>query len=177
MKAIILLIGILLLVFITPTSIAANYEKTNTFQAQYGILNQKLYVSVPPSLYDYYGNMSHTVNGDSDYAKFVTPQAVEPIAESIQNITRNLPYSNEQFADAVLTLVHQIPYAISGPKYPVETLVDNSGDCVAVVTSCGFHHAGWRLRCCFDSLYRDKPRSHECWSLPTLHAGLSYSLG
>ena len=131
-KAIILLIGILLLVLITPTSIVANCEKTTTFQAQYGLLNQKLYVSVPPSLYDYYSNMSHTVNSDSDYANFVTPQAVEPIAESIQNITRNLPYSNEQFADAVLTLVHQIPYAINGVEYPVETLVNNSGDCVAL---------------------------------------------
>src|SRR5208337_739011 len=39
---------------------------------------------------------------------------------------------NEQFADAVLTLVHQIPYAISDPKYPVETLVNNSGDCVSL---------------------------------------------
>ena len=91
-----------------------------------------MYVSVPPSLYDYYSNMSHTVNSDSDYANFVTPQAVEPIAESIQNITGNLPHSNEQFADAVLTLVHQIPYAINDPQYPVETLVDNSGDCVAL---------------------------------------------
>ena len=132
MKAIILLIGVLLLVFITPTSMAANYEKTNTFQAQYGILNQKLYVSVPPSLSDYYGNMSHTVNVDSDYANFVTPQAVEPIAEGIQNITRNMPYSNEQFADAVLSLVHQMSYAINGPQYPVETLANNSGDCVAL---------------------------------------------
>ena len=131
-KAIILLIGILLLVLITPTSIVANCEKTSTFQAQYGLLNQKLYVSVQPSLYDYYSNISHTVNSDSDYANFVTPQAVEPIAESIQNITRNLPYSNEQFADAVLTLVHQIPYAINGVEYPVETLVNNSGDCVAL---------------------------------------------
>ena len=132
LKASVLLISILLLVFITPTSIAGTYEKTYTFQAQYGLLNQKLYVSEPPSLYDYYSNISHTVNSDSDYAKFVTPQAVEPIAESIQKITRNLPYSDEQFADAVLTLVHQIPYNISDPKYPIETLVDNSGDCVAL---------------------------------------------
>jgi hypothetical protein len=32
----------------------------------------------------------------------------------------------------VLTLVHQIPYAINDPQYPVETLVNNSGDCVAL---------------------------------------------
>ena len=131
-KAITLLIGILLLFFILPTSLAANYEKTNTFQAQYGLLNQKLYVSITPSLYDYYSNMSHTINSDNDYASFVTPQAVQPIAESIQNITGSLPHSNEQFANAVLTLVHQIPYVINDPKYPVETLVNNSGDCVGL---------------------------------------------
>ena len=131
-KAIILLIGILLLSVLMPTSMATNGEKSNTFQAQYKLNNQRLYVSVPPSLYDYYGNMSHTVNSDSDYAKFVTPQAVEPIAASIQNITRNLPHSNEQFADSVLTLVHQIPYAINAPAYPIETIVNNSGDCVAL---------------------------------------------
>ena len=131
-RIIILLIGILLLVFITPTSIVANAEKASTFQARYEINNQKLYVSVPPSLYNYYTTMCHIINTDSDYASFVTPQAVEPIAESIQNITRNLPYSNETFADAVLELVHQIPYAINGVEYPVETLVTNSGDCVGL---------------------------------------------
>ena len=133
-KAIVLLISTLLLCFITPASIVANAEKTSTFQAQYAILNHTVHVSVSPSLYAYYGNMSHTVNIASDYANFVTPQTVEPIAESIRNITRNLPNSNEQFADAVLSLVHQIQYALSNPQYPVETLVDNSGDCVALST-------------------------------------------
>jgi len=131
-KAMILLIGILLIVFITPTSIVANAEKTSTFQAQYEINNQKLYVSVPPSLYNYYGNQSHTINVDSDYANFVTPQAVAPIAESIQKVTDSLPYGNELFADAVLAFVHQIPYNVTDVKYPVETLVNNNGDCVGL---------------------------------------------
>ena len=111
---------------------AAAAEKNNTFQAQFGILNQKVYVSVPPSLYNYYSNMSHTVNDDSDYANFVTPQAVAPIAACIQNITRNMPYADEQFADAVLALVHQMTYVVNGAQYPVETLVNGSGDCVAL---------------------------------------------
>jgi hypothetical protein len=131
-KAGVLFISIFLLVLITPTSIAVNYEKTYTVQAQYGLLSRKLYVSIPPLLYDYYNNANHTAYGDSDYEKFVTPQAVELIAENIQEVTRNMPHSDEQFADAVLNLVHQIPYAICEPKYPVETLVDNSGDCVAL---------------------------------------------
>ncbi|HUK85976.1 MAG TPA: Ig-like domain-containing protein [Candidatus Acidoferrum sp.] len=95
-----------------------------------GYPNQELIVSILPSLYNYFSNMSHTLDSDSDYAKFVTPQAVAPIAEMIENITRNLPHSDEQFADTVLTMVHQIPYNITSPKYPIETLQDNSGDCV-----------------------------------------------
>ena len=143
-----LLVCLLLSVFIISVVSAANYEKTYKIQApsglinrQYklishqsdllsGLYNQKLYISITPSLYNYYGNLSHAVNEDSDYVKFITPQAVAPIAESIKKVTDKLPHSDEQFADAVLMMVHQIPYTIVEPKYPVETLKDNSGDCV-----------------------------------------------
>ena len=150
-KASILLITVLLIAFIIPATVAANVEKTYSIQSpsnlishQYSIINvqsklssvlhpnQKLYVSIPPSLVNYYGNLTHTVNDDNDFAQFVTPQVVAPIAECIQNVTGNLPYSNELFADAVLALVRQIPYNVTDPKYPVETLVDNYGDCVGL---------------------------------------------
>jgi hypothetical protein len=84
---------------------------------------------VPPSLYDYYHSKSHLINGDSDYLKFVTPGAFKSIAESIQNVTRNKPYSDEDFANAVLMLVRQVSYVRSNVKYPVEAIVDDSGDC------------------------------------------------
>jgi hypothetical protein len=88
-----------------------------------------LYASVPPSLYDYYHSKSHGTSSGGGYSKFVTPSVFESIAESIQNVTRDMPYSDEQFANAVLMLVHQVPYVIGDVKYPVETLVDNSGKC------------------------------------------------
>ena len=100
---IILLITILLPLSIMSTCVSANYENTYSFQAKYGLLNQKLFVSVTPSLYDYYVNLNHTIDSPQDYVNFVTPNAVTPIAASIQNITDKLPYSNEQFADAVLS--------------------------------------------------------------------------
>jgi hypothetical protein len=128
-KAGVLLIGILLLVLITPNSLAANYDQTYNFQVQFGLLSQKLYVSVPPSLYDYYSAKTHRLADDSEYATLVTPDAFKPIAESIRNLTRDKPRSDEEFANAVLMLVHQIPYAISDVKYPVETLIENSGKC------------------------------------------------
>ena len=147
-KVSVFLICVLFTAFMIPLTTASNDEKTQNPQGsillnsrQYklttpqsdlngGYVSQMLNVSILPSLYNYYSNISHTLDSDSDYPKFVTPQAVAPIAEMIQNITRNLPHSDEEFADTVLTMVHQIPYNISSPKYPVETLQDNSGDCV-----------------------------------------------
>jgi hypothetical protein len=128
-RAGILVIGILLLVLITPNSFAGNYDQTYSFQVQFGLLSQKLYVSVPPSLYDYYHAKTHRLADDNEYATLVTPDALKSIAESIQNLTRDKPRSDEEFANAVLMLVHQIPYNISDVKYPIETLVENSGKC------------------------------------------------
>ena len=130
--SILTVILILLTCFLIPSTLGDNYEKTYSFQAQYGLLNQKLYVSVTPSLYDFYVNSNHTVNTNADYANYITPQAVAPIAASIENKTKSLPYSDEQFADAVLTLVHQVTYNVTNIRYPVETIVDNSGDCVSL---------------------------------------------
>lgn len=144
-----LLLCFLFVVSLVPLAAAGNLEKTYTVQPgspvsrEYSLFNlqpklfsnihvQKLYVSIPPSLVNYYGNLTHTVNSDSDYAQFVTPQAVLPIAEAIRKVTDTLPNSNEQFADAVLALVHQIPYNVTDIKYPVETIVDDEGDCVGL---------------------------------------------
>src|SRR3990170_7417606 len=108
-----------------------NYESTYSFTVQNGYYrsDHTLYVSLPPSLKDYYQGKSHTVTNEKNYAEFVTPDAVKSIAENIRNITRNTPYDDEEFANAVLMIVHEIPYLRSNSKYPVETIVDNSADC------------------------------------------------
>ncbi|UCF45361.1 MAG: hypothetical protein JSW44_01640 [Candidatus Bathyarchaeota archaeon] len=112
-----------------PNSFAGNYDQTYSFQVQFGLLSQELYISVPPSLYDYYRAKTPRLADDSEYATLVTPDAFKSIAESIRNLTREKPRNDEEFANAVLMLVHQIPYAISDVKYPIETLVENSGKC------------------------------------------------
>ena len=120
-------------VLASESAFASIYDHTYTFGVQYGNrfsqFSHRLYTSVPPSLYDYYHSKSHIIYGDGDYSKFVTPSVFKSIAESIQNVTRDMPYSDEQFANAVLMLVHQVPYVKSNVKYPAETIVDNSGDC------------------------------------------------
>jgi hypothetical protein len=110
---------------------AGNYESSYSFTVQNGYYqsDHMLFVSSPPSLKDYYTGKSHTIISEQDYAKFVTPAAVTSIAKNIRNITQNTPYADEEFANAVLEIVHEIPYVKSPAKYPVETIVDNSADC------------------------------------------------
>ena len=148
-KATVLLFIVLLTAFIIPVSAVSNVEKTysikppSTISHQYSIINvqprlltnehnEKLYVSTPISLVNYYGNLSHTINDNGDYAQLVTPQAVAPIAASLLKITNGLSNRDEQFADVVLGFVHQLSYNVTNPQYPVETLASNKGDCVGL---------------------------------------------
>ncbi len=86
----------------------------------------KIYVSVPSSLYYFYRGECHSIFNINDYGKFVTPEAVRPIAECIREIVGG---DNESFVNAVLTIIQQMSYIVSDIKYPVETLVEGDGDC------------------------------------------------
>ena len=85
----------------------------------------RLTITITDTLYEYYQSQSHTLYG-YDFSKFVTPDAVKPIADDLWTIYDN----KEDFANGVLMLVHQIQYYESDPqKYAVETIVENEGDC------------------------------------------------
>ena len=85
----------------------------------------RLTVTITDTLYDYYSSQNHNLYG-LDFSKFVTPDALKPIADDLWTIYDN----NEDFANGVLMIVHQIPYLESDPqKYPVETITENEGDC------------------------------------------------
>jgi hypothetical protein len=66
------------------------------------------------------------VGSSHNFVDFVTPYALQPIAENLWSIYAD----DEDFANGVLMIVHQIPYDETVPvKYPVETIVDDKGDC------------------------------------------------
>jgi hypothetical protein len=91
-----------------------------------GTAGYKLNVTVPQSLNEYYFKKSHRLTSDNDFAKIVTPYALKAIADNL----RELYEDDEDFANGVLMIVHQIPYEETLPvKYPLETMIDNKGDC------------------------------------------------
>jgi hypothetical protein len=85
----------------------------------------RLTVSITETLYDYYSNQDHNLYS-YNFSKFVTPYALQPVADDLWSI-----YSNqEDFANGVLMILHQIPYVESDPqKFPVEVIAENEGDC------------------------------------------------
>lgn len=110
-----------------PCVFAADYEYSYwVLDHPDGSDRYELNVSVSSSLYDYYVGKDHTLRSRLDLGKFVTPYAVEPIADALWTLYND----DEDFANGVLMIVHQIPYEASAPqKYPVETIVANEGDC------------------------------------------------
>ena len=91
-----------------------------------GASQYKLNVVIPESLYEYYSGKSHKLTSNNDFAKFITPFALKPVADSLWEIYGD----DEDFANGVLMIVHQIPYEETLPsKYPVETMAENEGDC------------------------------------------------
>ena len=117
---------LLLGVFVPDYCFAADYAYTyRLLDHPDGFNYYQLAVSASSSLHEYYVNKDHNVHS-YEFAKFVTPYALKPVADSLWSIYND----DEDFANGVLMLVHQIPYEVSAPeKYPVETIVENKGDC------------------------------------------------
>ncbi|MCW3993370.1 MAG: Ig-like domain-containing protein [Candidatus Bathyarchaeota archaeon] len=113
--------------YLFPHCLSENHsESYQLLDSPNGSMYYRLNVVVSQSLFEYHHEKSHTLGSNHDFAKFVTPYALKPIADSLWEIYTN----DENFANGVLMIVHQIPYDATLPvKYPVETIVENKGDC------------------------------------------------
>ncbi len=126
-----ILVTVILLLLIAsyamPISFAEDTSRSYVLLNQAdGTLSYTLNVIIPQTVLEYFQGLSHRSSSDTDFPKFVTPYALKPVAESLREIYPD----DEDFANGVLTLVHQIPYEETLPEYyPVETLSRNAGDC------------------------------------------------
>jgi hypothetical protein len=117
------------LIMFSTISICTAQDHTLSYQ----LLNQlngnityELNVAIPETLQEYYSEKSHRLTSSSGFPNFVTPYALQPIADRLWEI-----YDNpEDFTNGVLMITHQITYVeTTPPKYPVETMAEGQGDC------------------------------------------------
>jgi hypothetical protein len=122
---------VLLLFTIIPVVASENFNKVYSFQYKYGIQDQDVYVSIPSSLYDYYSSLDRIIKKDSDYGSFVTSDPFVEFADQIRTYIGNKTRKDELYANAVLTLIHQLKYEgdVNETKFPIETIVDDEGKC------------------------------------------------
>ena len=119
--------SLILILFLSNTCLAQTTEHTFKLKDQPdGSKTYQLTISITKTLYEYYQTKDHQLYNNNDLAKFVIPSPLEPVANDLWTI-----YSNqEDFANGVLMITHQISYQNSSPqKYPIETLQENEGDC------------------------------------------------
>ncbi|MCW4024602.1 MAG: hypothetical protein NWF01_06160 [Candidatus Bathyarchaeota archaeon] len=127
-KAVTMLVVLVFVISMIPLSTAQG-ATTLTYRLTEHPNDQKTYtltVTIPDTLLEEYQQKNHRLSFLSDYPKFVTPYALQPIADALWEIYQN----DEDFTNGVLQIVHQISYEASGPgEYPVETMVNDVGDC------------------------------------------------
>lgn len=91
-----------------------------------GNVTYELNIAIPQHLQEYYEEKSHRLTSSNGFSLFVTPYSLQPIADRLWEIYPE----EEDFANGVLMITHQITYVETTPaKYPVETMVDEQGDC------------------------------------------------
>jgi hypothetical protein len=125
-KTFLLIIVLLTISYLLPSGFSENHSQSyQLLDKPDGSTYYRLNVTVQQSLYEYYTEKSHSLSSNSDFAKFVTPYALKPIADCLSEIY----IDDEDFTNGVLMIVHQILYIETPAKYPVETIVENEGDC------------------------------------------------
>ncbi len=96
-------------------------------------------ILIPQALYDYYQQLPrlHT----SNYSVYVTHPMddiyIDALVEKITSASQQAGYSGLQTIEFAIAFVQSLPYTADSvttpydeyPRYPVETLLDNGGDC------------------------------------------------
>jgi hypothetical protein len=105
----------------------------------YGGYSWTLSLSIPDSLYQYYGTKERIET--DDYSVYVThpddDDYLGTIVREFNRIALEEGYTEEEKVNLVITFVQSLPYTSDSvttafdeyPRYPIETLVEYGGDC------------------------------------------------
>jgi hypothetical protein len=117
------------LILFSTIALSRAQDQTRSYQLlnnPEGNVTYQLNVVIPENLQEYYAEKSHRITSSSQFSSFVTPYALQPIADRLWEIYDN----QEDFTNGALMIAHQITYVETTPgKYPVETMADDQGDC------------------------------------------------
>ncbi|HSV48671.1 MAG TPA: zinc ribbon domain-containing protein [Candidatus Acidoferrales bacterium] len=130
------------LLTLQPTSAQSTDYIEKTFSWDYDGHHWNWNLSIPTALYEAYKSVplvTRTHNGPSGYGYLTTTEDpyVQMLANKLNQTTTELGYSPYDQVSFALAFVQSLPYTSDNvtegyneyPRFPIETLVDDGGDC------------------------------------------------
>ena len=116
-----------------------NFGYLKSFKWTFRMVDYQFSYNFDPARYSYYVGQSHKIFDYSDYLNFVTindPELIE-IAGILRNISIEEEFDSLKEIDFLLSFSQSLKYSEDNvtagvgeyPRYPTETLVDQTGDC------------------------------------------------
>ncbi len=125
-----------------PASAQSTDYIDKTFSWDYDGKHWNWNLSIPTALYDAYKSVpinARTRDGPSGYGYLTTTQDyyIKMLADKLNQTTNELGYGSYDKVSFVLAFVQSLPYTSDNvtagyneyPRFPIETLVDDGGDC------------------------------------------------
>ena len=123
----------------SPTQVEYIYR---SYQWSYGGSSHRYSIGIPKDLYEFYQNQSHD---NKDYAKYAITDNDRKVLTKITSTFQEKSDSKTTAAYNIVAFVQSLPYVTDKvstgyddyARYPIETLVDNGGDCedTAILTA------------------------------------------
>lgn len=126
----------------TPTPIGKFVESNETISRFFNWDYKgtwSLEIRLPVSLYDYYRSLPRSPT--RNYSVYVThpldKEYVQELTDKLEAAAESAHFTGRQKIEFVAAFVQNLPYTVDNittkydeyPRYPIETLVDNGGDC------------------------------------------------
>ncbi len=121
----------------TPAPPDGGSRHTRTYRWEYGGRESTFTLSLPQAVYDYYRSRPH--DRERDYAQYALSEYDRPYLQGIVQKFRESgeDRSEREVVEHLISFVQSLPYTSDNlttgydeyPRYPLETLVDNGGDC------------------------------------------------
>ena len=134
---------------ITPTPYPADSADYyyRTFEWSYDNAEWTYSMTIPRDVYDYYRDRPH--NRESDYSQYALSDYdrayIQGIVNKFKETGQEKGYDEYENVMMIISFVQSLPYTSDSvttgydeyPRYPLETLVDNGGDCedTAILTA------------------------------------------
>lgn len=112
-------------------------------------------LAIPQSLYDYYVERPRAMT--EDYSIYIThpgdDEYIDTLIDKIKEVAANAGYDEVETVNFAVSFVQSLPYTVDSvttaydeyPRYPIETLVDNGGDCedTSILMAAILHQMGY----------------------------------